>query len=191
MKRFCLLFFLAVHAQAKLKIQAGDVILLSFNCYECQVIEDETSSAYSHSGVVLDSAHVAQALSTVSAVSIDEFLHNRRPNTKAAVYRPYEKINEERLKEIFFRDFSGAFFDGQYLWDNVDQRGREKYYCSEFVAKILDHFLSTPSPLRILSYRKNEAYWFKYFKGHIPEGVWGNSPSSFEDDARFYLVGTL
>ena len=36
-----------------LELKSGDLILISFNCYECRVIESETNSKFSHSGVIL------------------------------------------------------------------------------------------------------------------------------------------
>jgi hypothetical protein len=184
------------------ELHSGDIILISFNCYECRVIESETNTPFSHSGVVLRGSSgelfVAQSLTQVRLSSVQDFLKNKTPHTQASVFRPYELENrkdfpelEKSMRDVFAKYFQGLSFDSQYSWNNFDENGRELLYCSEFVAKFLDHFLSTPSLLFPLSYEKNHDYWFSYFKGHIPEGEMGNSPAALSTDTRFHLVGTL
>jgi len=183
------------------ELQSGDIILISFNCYECRVIESETNSLFSHSGVILkgkdNNFYVLQSLSSVSSVTLDQFLKNKRPLSKVSIYRPKDFFNytskeylelTQEMVSIFSSKFLGLKFDSDYLWDNVDQNGNELFYCSEFVAKFLDNFLSKPTIPYPLSYKKNYQYWFKYFNGHVPEGVLGNSPGSFAEDPRFEFV---
>lgn len=195
----CLFFSFSINA---LELQSGDIVLISFNCYECRVIESETNSLFSHSGVVLreedNTIFVAQALTQVRLSPLQEFLKNRTPGTKAYIYRSYELKNRydnldvgKSMRDVFEKDFKGLPFDSKYFWNNFDEKGRELLYCSEFVAKFLDRFLSTPSIIFPLTYQKNYDYWFKYFKGHVPEGEMGNSPASLSMDPRFHLVGTL
>jgi hypothetical protein len=186
------------------ELQSGDVILISFNCYECRVIESETNSTFSHSGVVIrgkdDSLYVLQSLGSVISVPLGQFLKNKRPLSKISVYRPrlfsnftsieYLKLTQEML-EVFDRDFLGLKFDSNYLWDNLDENGNELLYCSEFVAKFLDKFLNIPTVPYPLSFNKNYEYWYKYFNGKIPEGVLGNSPNSFTNDPRFEFLLSL
>jgi hypothetical protein len=202
MKPFLFFFCLFAFSVNALELHSGDVILISFNCYECRVIEDETNSAFSHSGVIVKNENgetfVAQALVKVQMSPLKDFLKNITPGTQAFVYRPFELENtknilslEKGMRDIFDQNFKGLPFDSSYLWNNFDKEGRELLYCSEFVAKFLDHFLSTPSLLFPLSFSKNYAYWLMYFKGNIPEGVMGNSPFSFSIDSRFHLIGTL
>lgn len=183
-------------------LHAGDVLLISFNCYECRVIESETDSLFSHSGVVvMNETHelrIGQSLGFVALYPLDQFLKNKTPGTSVWVYRPKEFSNltstesaelEKKMLSTFRSDFAGAPFDEKYLWDNFDAKGRELLYCSEFIAKFLDRFLDTPTIPYPLSYKKNEAYWKQYFKGIVPEGVLGNSPVSFSRDDRFSFVG--
>jgi hypothetical protein len=187
-----------------IELKNGDVLLISFNCYECRVIESETNSKFSHSGVIIKNENheirVGQSLGFVALYPIDQFLKNKTPGTTVAVYRPKELLNlspsessalEERMLSVFNSVFKGLPFDERYLWNNFDSKGRELLYCSEFIAKFLDHFLGKPTIPYPLTYKKNESYWFQYFKGNIPEGELGNSPYSFSQDDRFTFVGNL
>lgn len=196
--------FLSINFASALELQNGDVLLISFNCYECKVIESETDSSFSHSGVVvkneLHEIKVAQSLGSVALFSLKDFLKNKTLGTEVAVYRPKEFNNlsmiersalEEKMLSTFNENFKGAPFDTIYLWNNFDKQGRELLYCSEFIAKFLDHFLDTSTVPLPLTYKKNEAYWFKYFKGAIPEGELGNSPASFSRDDRFVFIGNI
>lgn len=194
--KFLILF---IHSVFAISLQSGDVVLISFNCYECRVIESETESTFSHSGVVVKdefgNLKIAQSLGVVALYNPEDFLKNRTPNTKAYVYRAHELIEshdlDKKMLDVFNLDFKGILFDSKYLWNNYDSKGRELLYCSEFIAKFLDHFLSTPTIPFPLTYQKNYTYWFKYFKGNIPEGELGNSPVSFSKDPRFYFVGFI
>ena len=183
------------------ELQSGDVLLISFNCYECRVIESETNSPFSHSGVVFrnkdNNLYVAQSLGSVNVVSLDEFLSHRRPFSKVSVYRPIKFYNftaqeysdlAKTMSEIFYLDFFGLKFDSKFLWNNVDESGNELLYCSEFVSKFLDQFLDSQTIPYPLSFKKNIEYWSKYFKGTIPEGELGNSPGSFVNDTRFKFL---
>jgi len=203
MKPFFILLIIVFSFSLKaFELQSGDIILISFNCYECRVIESETNSPFSHSGVVVKNEKgelmVAQSLTTVRLSSLQDFLKNKTPKSSASVLRAYELENridfieiEKSMREKFEVYFRGLPFDSNYFWNNFDDKGRELLYCSEFVAKFLDHFLTTPSIVFPLTYQKNYDYWFKYFNGQIPEGEIGNSPASFSTDPRFHLVGTL
>lgn len=201
MKLFFILFFLSFSLSA-FELQSGDIILISFNCYECRVIEDETNSPFSHSGVILlndkKEVMVAQSLQKVRLSTLSEFLNNKTPGTKAAIYRPleFEKKNDlgllsQKMFEVFNQDYRDLPFDSDYKWDNFDKNGRESLYCSEFVAKFLDNFLNQKTQLFLLSYQKNYNFWYHYFKGHVPEGELGNSPASLSKDSRFYFIGSL
>lgn len=199
------LFALMIFKQSfALDLQNGDVLLISFNCYECRVIESETNSKFSHSGVVIKNEsgelRIGQSLGLVALYPLDQFLKNRTPGTFVSVYRPKEFVKksktemsllESNMITVFNSAFKGLPFDSRYLWNNFDSKGNELLYCSEFIAKFLDHFLSQPTVPYPLTYKKNEAYWFYYFKGNIPEGVLGNSPASFSSDERFTFVGIL
>lgn len=185
-------------------LEAGDVVLLSLKCYECRVIESETNSLFSHSGVVITDEfgqkRIAQSLGKLDHFSFKDFTKNISPGTFVHVYRPKEFINltlqdrqklEKTLFDLFNSKFKNAPFDSLYLWNNFNSQGIEILYCSEFIAKFLDHVLSLktiPSPI---SYKKHIDYWIKYFKGVVPEGELGNSPAAFSRDPRFEFIGTI
>ena len=201
---FTLFSFLSFNFARAFDLKAGDVLLISFNCYECRVIESETNSKFSHSGVIikneLNQIQVGQSLGFVALYPLDQFLKNKTPGTNVSVYRPNEFQNlnisernllEKKMLSIFNSNFKGAPFDSLYLWNNYDEIGRELLYCSEFIAKFLDHFLSEATIPYPLTYQKNEAYWLQYFNGEIPVGELGNSPASFSHDNRFKFIGTL
>lgn len=208
MKKYTLLIFVFIlffnSSSWAFDLKAGDIILISFNCYECRVIESETNSKFSHSGVVVKSDTtgilVGQSIGKVALYPLKQFLKPVTPNSAISVYRPKEFLNlsaaehnslQERMIEAFNLKFVGAPFDEKFLWNNFDEKGRELLYCSEFVAKFLDLFLETATIPYPLSYKKNEAYWLKYFKGVIPEGELGNSPAAFSRDDRFLFLGNL
>lgn len=200
---FILLYILISHAYA-LELQSGDVLLLSFNCYECRVIESETDSSFSHSGVVIISSdkglRIAQSLGRVALYSLEDFKKNITPHTKISVYRPVDFLDLDKdellnldyaMENLFVQKFQNLPFDSNYLWNNFDSNGNELLYCSEFIAKFLDSFLSQKTIPEKLSYKKNWSYWLQYFRGVIPEGEVGNSPASFSRDSRFKFVGYL
>ncbi len=183
-------------------LRAGDVILLSLNCYECRVIESETESLFSHSGVVMldqnNSVKIAQSIGAVAMDSFSDFIRNKTPGTFVHVYRPkefkkmsnvaYDQLSHNML-DLFKTKYQGAPFDSRYVWNNVNAAGQELLYCSEFIAKFLDHFLGEKTTLSKISYSKHYDYWLKYFKGNVPLNEPGNSPASFSRDNRFEFIG--
>ena len=185
-------------------LRGGDVVALSLNCYECRMIESETDSAFSHSGVViideLGRTRIAQSLGKLDHFSFVDFTKNSTPGSKVSVFRPkqFKNLNsqdrallEKSMLDLFNEKFKNAPFDSKYLWNNFNSKGVEILYCSEFIAKFLDHFLMQKTIPLPISYKKNYQYWLTYFKGIVPEGELGNSPASFSRDARFEFVGTL
>lgn len=183
-------------------LQAGDVVLLSLNCYECRVIESETESLFSHSGVVVineqQETKIAQSLGRVAMDKFSDFIKNKTPGTFVHVYRPkefkkmsahdYAKLSASML-DLFERHYKGAPFDSRYIWNNVNAKGEELLYCSEFIAKFLDNFLQKKTVLAPISYSKHYDYWLMYFKGNVPLNEPGNSPASFSRDDRFEFIG--
>ena len=185
-------------------LQTGDVVLLSLNCMECRVIESETNSLFSHSGIVVidqdKKVTIAQSLGSVALYSFADFTRNITPKTFVHVYRAreFKKLSaQQRLKleqnmlTVFNENYKGAPFDSKYIWDNYNVKGQEMLYCSEFIAKFIDNFLTEKTTPKIISYNKHYEYWFKYFKGDVPENELGNSPAAFSRDDRFEFVGTI
>ncbi len=187
----------------------GDIVFVSLNCMECKIIEIETASAYSHVGVILSVTNtvvVAEALGKVHSIPLAQFLNRQRPQSSHGHYRSqhfaemYERIKyhpqriasmEKELAQVFVSKYLDALFDGLYLWDNFDPAtGREKFYCSEFVSKFLNEFLTDkilPYPL-LYAHKEFEDFWLKKFHGIIPRGVLGNSPQSLIDSNLFIKI---
>lgn len=185
-------------------LRGGDVVLLSLNCIECRVIESETNSLFSHSGVVVidqdKRVRIAQSLGSVALYSFADFTGNITPGTFVHVYRPRELKNlslqkraalDATMLAVFNETYRGAPFDSRYVWDNFNAKGQEMLYCSEFIAKFLDHFLTEKTVIAPISYDKHYDYWFKYFRGNVPDNEPGNSPASFSRDSRFEFIGTI
>lgn len=168
------------------------------------MIESETNSLFSHSGVVvideIGEMRIAQSLGRLAHFSFADFTKNMTPGTFVHVYRPIELKNlsvqkrallEKSMLDVFNEKFKNAPFDTKYLWSNFHSSGVEYLYCSEFIAKFLDHFLikkTIPTPI---SYKKHFDYWTMYFRGHVPEGELGNSPAGFSRDDRFEFIGKI
>lgn len=185
-------------------LQTGDVVLLSLKCIECRVIESETNSLFSHCGVVVvdeqGRKRIAQSIGNVALFSYADFTGNITPGTYVHVYRPREfnKLSaqkmamlEQSMLDTFNEKYKGAPFDSKYIWNNFNAKGVELLYCSEFIAKFLDNFLSQKTQLKVITYNKHYDYWTKYFKGIVPENELGNSPASFSRDHRFEFIGTI
>ena len=185
-------------------LQTGDVVLLSLNCWECRVIESETNSLFSHSGVVIRDKNktikIAQSLGSVALFSYADFTRNITAGTWLHVYRPREfkkysvqqrLILEQRMLNVFNKKYLGAPFDSKYIWDNYNSKGEELLYCSEFIAKFLDNFLTEKTITQVTSYNKHYDYWLKYFRGEVPVNELGNSPAAFSRDHRFEFIGTI
>lgn len=185
-------------------LQTGDVVLLSLNCMECRVIESETNSLFSHSGVVVIDqdkiAKIGQSLGSVALFSFADFTRNITPKSFVHVYRPreFKKLSAQQLSmleknmlDTFNDKYKGAPFDSKYIWYNYNVKGQEMLYCSEFIAKFLDNFLTEKTTPQIISYNKHYEYWYKYFKGTVPENELGNSPAAFSRDNRFEFIGTI
>lgn len=211
MKQFKFLFFViflinvnSLWALTLKDLRAGDVVLLSLNCYECRMIESETESLFSHSGVVIideaGNTKIAQSIGRVAMDTFADFTKNKTPGTFVHVYRPrelksltgihYDKLTSS-MRDIFNSHFKGAPFDSKYVWNNFNSQGVELLYCSEFIAKFLDFFLSEKTKIAPISYSKHYDYWLKYFHGNVPLNELGNSPASFSRDSRFEFVGKI
>lgn len=194
--------------QKILEIRTGDVILISLNCSICPLIENETNSPFSHSALVLKkddaSIYVAQALGPkVHFIPLAKFLNMVRPGGEAKLYRSRE-LNamylrapksfvhfEEEIVQNFNDFFVGLPFDPGFLWDNFDEQGAEKLYCSEFVAKLLNMSLRAPIKPLPMSFKRNWAAWERIFRSAIPEGKLGLSPADFTRNNKLFFVENL
>jgi hypothetical protein len=87
--------------------------------------------------------------------------------------------------------FDGLKYDHDFLWNNLDENGEEKLYCSEMVTKLLQGFMGIEVGTRRMKFDRNRDQWIRYFRGNPPDGKIGNSPAVFEHSELFYVVGEL
>ncbi len=193
-----------------LELRPGDIILLSLNCSICPLIENETDSPYSHSGIVVQkdmgAVVVAQALGRgVQHVTLDQFLAGLRSGGVAHIYRAraldqlyhenpqgFHKFEDE-LWHNYTTQFMGSSFDPFFLWDNRDAQGKEKFYCSEFVAKLLNRSLERNHQIKpvAMDFSRNLSTWQRLFHGVVPQGKPGLAPADFTRNDLLYFVNSL
>lgn len=183
MIRVLLLAFLINSSVFATEWRNGDVLLIPLNCYSCSYIEQASGAPYSHSGVLLKIKgkwRVAQSLGVVKTFSVQEFLAMGRKGRTALQVRPkYLVGTNKQMVKTYLKKYKGLPFDSNFLWDNFDEEGRELLYCSEFITKLLNQFLSKPIIPAPMDYSSNWEYWNNYFNGDVPQGHPGNSPADF------------
>jgi hypothetical protein len=197
-----LLIFSLIFSRAQAtSLQVGDVLLQPLKCWACTLIEEEEETIFSHIGVVLSlgpEVLVAEAFGSVRKVTLSEFNRKTEPGQRLAVLRfRNQRIADEfqkrsaQFQHLFEKDFLGAKYDHDFLWNNFDEAGQEKYYCSELVSKLFQAFLRLETPIKRMHFEKNRDQWMKYFRGNIPDQQWGNSPADFQRSDMFYILGEL
>ena len=116
--------------------------------------------------------------------------HLRFKNPQVANYLS-EVTQTLRLLLVFKNNYEGLKYDEKFLWDNVDENGKEKIYCSELVAKILNDIMEWNYPIKRMHFSRNVSEWDRYFSGNTPRDEWGNSPADFERSSEFVHLGDL
>jgi DNA-directed RNA polymerase subunit N (RpoN/RPB10) len=170
----------------------GDVILQPLRCYSCGLIEAQEKSTFAHMGLVVSISHgvkVAEALGVVRVVTLSEFLHKGDANRSHKIMRPRESVSFDLVKAI--EPWLGAEFDRAFRWDNLGRDGREAFYCSELVTKLLNKFLKRQIPTKPMDFSQNFEAWNSYFAGSVPQGEPGVSPGDFEYSKLFIWVGSF
>lgn len=196
--RFLLVVFFTIFQAQAFEWRTGDVIVQSFDCMECRLIQSETNSPYVHSGLVIrdfdGELKVAEALGPVGLTSLSIFLSRGKMNTVFRV-KEFETLTlqkqtslEQSLRQAFYEKFKGLSFYQDFLWDNTDRSGKESLYCAEFVAKILNGFLNEQILPQPMSYQKHYDLWLKVFHGKVPDGLPGLSPAYFSRSPLFFEV---
>lgn len=190
-------------ARAQVDLRVGDILLLELPCYSCQRIAQETRSRFSHSGLILQNEHgelvVAESLNTVRVVGLQSFVNRSTKGATVKLMRTDEwqesdtensnQSREKKMWSVFQNQYNGLLFDHSFLWNQRDQWGREMLYCSEFIAKFLNHFVARPLLPTPMDFSLHWDFWVKYFKGAPPQGELGNSPASFETSPGWFEVG--
>lgn len=202
MKKIFLSLLLAFPLNAlSIQLKVGDILLQPLRCWSCTLIEEQEESIYSHMGIVIETSPevlVAEALTTVRVLTLKEFNSRTEKGQKLSVRRfrnsrarDFIRRNERRFQDMYYKDFDGLHYDHAFLWNNFDDQGNEKLYCSEMVTKLLSGFLRIEIPMKRMKFDKNRAQWIKYFRGNPPDGKWGNSPAVFEQSDLFFEAGEL
>lgn len=196
---FLILLFSSLSSWA-LELKVGDILLQPLDCWSCTLIEDEEQTIYSHMGIVVavDPVMVAEARGKVQMLSLREFDSITEKGQRISVRRfqnakIVNELNTRRFEflALFQNEFEGLDYDKAFLWDNFDEKGQQKLYCSEMVAKLLQAFLGIDPIVKRMHFSRNREKWERYFKGDVPVGKWGNAPADFERSAWFYEVGEL
>ncbi len=173
------------------KLRVGDVLLQPMRCYLCGLIEAHEDSPFAHMGVVVrggPTPQIAESLGVVRVVSLESFLAKGDLSRAVVVRRPREDVGED-LDELL-TPWLGASYDDDFRWDNLGPDGREAFYCSELVTKLLNLRLRTPVPTKIMNYDRNRSLWERYFGGPAPDGLPGNSPGDFGRSPLFRNIGS-
>lgn len=202
MNRLFLVLIILIPLQAlALELKVGDVLLQPLNCWSCRLIEEQENSIYSHMGMVIevgDEVKIVEALGTVRVLSLKEFNARTEKGQKLSVRRfkdsalvDYLSTNQKSLMALFVANYQGLKYDHDFLWDNFDEEGREKLYCSEMVGKLLYDFMQIKSPIKLMKYDKNREHWERYFRAPPPDDKWGNAPADFERSPLYFDVGEL
>jgi hypothetical protein len=193
-----ILFSMASQASPELKV--GDILLQPLDCWTCDLIEAEENTIYSHIGIVVsvNPVLVADSRRKVEKQPFEVFNSITQKGQQIRVLRfQNEKIvaaletKSAEFQKFFDEEFAGLAYDHQFLWNNLDENGSQKLYCSEMIAKLLQAFLGIDPIVKRMHFDQNTDQWARYFKGDIPEGKWGNAPADFERSDLFYVVGDL
>ncbi len=188
----------ALWASPKLKV--GDILLQPLDCWSCDLIEAEEETIYSHMGIVISVKPllIADSRRKVEKQPLEIFNSITEKGQQIRVLRfQNEKIvdelqnNSEAFIQLFNEEFEGLPYDHSFLWNNLNDEGIQKLYCSEMVAKLLQAFLGIDPIIKRMHFSKYPEQWARYFKGEPPVGKWGNAPADFERSDLFRVVGDL
>jgi hypothetical protein len=196
-----LLVSLVTHAQTAPVLKVGDVLLQPLNCWACSLIEAEEETIFSHIGIVLavePEVLIGEAFGTVRKIGLAEFNAKTERGQKLLVIRfRNDDLSDDihnaasAFMKMFDDEFLGAKYDHDFRWNNFDESGDEKFYCSEMVSKLFQAFVHVETPIKRMHFQRNRDNWTTYFRGNIPDNEWGNSPGDFERSELFYHVGEL
>jgi hypothetical protein len=192
------LISLSSHA---LELKVGDILLQPRDCWSCSLIEAQEDSIYSHMGMVIEVGETVKVVDALGKVKISDFAafdNGTQKDQNISVRRfvneravEFIQTNKEQFVEYYLSNFDGLKYDHDFIWNNFDENGNEKLYCSEMVTKMLSGFLRIELPMKRMKFDINRDQWIKYFQGNPPDGKWGNAPASFEKSDLFYEVGEL
>ena len=86
--------------------------------------------------------------------------------------------------------YKNTIYDSLFLWDNVDENGNEKMYCSELVFHILKRSLGKKLKLtpKNMHFHNQLEFWNRYYQGKIPTGELGLSPADYVKSKDFSIL---
>ena len=184
-----------------LELRVGDIILQPRDCWSCDLIEAQENSIYSHMGMVIEVdpiVKIIDALGTVKISELQQFDLGTQKNQKLSVRRfrnqeivEFIQNNHNQFIQLYLDNFHGLSYDNDFEWNNFDETGNEKLYCSEMITKLFSSFLGIKLPMKRMKFDVNRDQWIKYFNGSPPDGKWGNAPADFEKAEIFYEVGNI
>lgn len=183
------------------ELKVGDILLQPRDCWSCSLIEAQEGTIYSHMGMVIEvgpAVKVIDALGLVKVSDLSVFNMGTQKDQKMSVRRfrnenavEFIQNNKDIFVLYYLNNFDGLKYDHDFIWNNFDENGNEKLYCSEMVTKLLSGFLRIELPMKKMKFDVNRDQWIKYFNGDPPDGKWGNAPADFEKSDLFYEVGEL
>jgi hypothetical protein len=183
------------------ELRVGDILLQPLACWSCGLIEAQEKSIYSHVGMVIETSpevKVAEALGKVRTLSLGDYNARTEKGSRLSVRRlrrvdavEFLETHKKEFQKYYQDEFNGLDYDHNFLWNNLDQNGFEKLYCSEFISKMYQGFLKIEIPVKRMKFDINRDGWLKFFQGNPPDDEWGNSPAIFERSDLFYEVGEI
>jgi hypothetical protein len=184
-----------------LELKIGDIILQPRDCWSCSLIEAQEGTIYSHMSLVIQVRPVVKVVDALGVVKISDlsfFNQGTQKNQKMSVRRflnenavQFLQIHAQEFTNYYLSHFDGLKYDHEFLWNNVDENGNQRLYCSELITKLLSGFLNVELPVKRMKFDRNREDWIRYFQGNPPDGKWGNAPADFEKSELFYEVGEL
>lgn len=182
-------------------LKVGDILLQPRDCWSCSLIEAQEDTIYSHMGMVIQVTPTLKVIDALGIVKVSDyaaFNSGTQKDQKISVRRfrneravAFIQKNEAEFVQYYMDNFNGLKYDHDFIWNNFDENGNEKLYCSEMITKLLSGFLRIELPMKRMKFDINRDQWIKYFHGDPPDGKWGNAPASFETSELFYEVGEL
>jgi hypothetical protein len=188
-----ILLGLGLYRPLEASFRPGDVILQPRRCYVCGLIERQERSIFSHMGMVVEvsgfEAWVLESLGEVRVVPLKVFL-SQGDATRPHVLLRFKQAWQRFLPQEWSGEISpllGASYDSDFLWDNLGSDGREAYYCSELITKLLNPFLPPEGqiPTKSMDYSLDYKLWVQLMGKAPPQGLPGNSPADFERSSLF------
>ena len=167
----------------KASLRNGDLLFMRDNSDFSKAII-ETTKEYSHVGIFFDGMiYHASRKYGVTKQKLEDFLDDG--NWEVDVYR-YPEIDSEFVQKRAER-YLGCEYNHSFYPDNG------KFYCSQYIAKILPVFDSVPMKFND---DKNEVsdYWKTYYEElglDVPVGVMGTNPSQISKCNKIIFVGSL